>query len=135
MNATSLADIQSVDWSLKLGAIGEVVQGLADVDQCIAIILTTPKGSDVLRPTFGADLWRFVDNPITAAIPGIVREVRAAITAWEPRVTIVSVTAALAPQGEAQAIANLQVSVTWQLNLGGTRLPARQTTVTIGGGV
>ena len=49
--SATLADITSTDWSLmldstaaKLGlqsGLGNVVQGLADVDQCIAIILTT----------------------------------------------------------------------------------------------
>ena len=45
-------------------AIGRVVMGVDDVDQCIAIILTTPKGTDVLRPTFGTDLWKYIDAPI-----------------------------------------------------------------------
>ena len=132
-SAVTPADIQSVDWSLQLGVIGGVVQGLADVDQCIVIILTTPKGSDVLRPTFGADLWQFVDSPINVAIPAIVREVRNAIAAWEPRVKIVSVTAVLVP-GAPQGPVNLQISVTWQLNLGGSQLSTHHTSVTIGGG-
>jgi len=61
--AITLADITSADWSLMLDSpgqpgagIGNVVMGVDDVDQCIAIILTTPKGTDVLRPTFGTDL-------------------------------------------------------------------------------
>ena len=33
--AMTLADITSADWSLALGAIGEVVQGIADVEQCL----------------------------------------------------------------------------------------------------
>src|SRR5271170_3448764 len=90
--AITLADISSADWSLKLGAIGEVVQGIADVDQCIAIILTTPKGSDVLRPTFGTDLWKYIDAPISQAGPAVVREVTQSITQWEPRVKVLSVT-------------------------------------------
>ena len=55
--ATTLADIASVDWSLELGIIGSVVHGIDDIDQCIAIILTTPPGADPLRsltaPTCG----------------------------------------------------------------------------------
>ncbi len=91
--AITLADIRSADWSLALGAIGEVVQGIADVEQCLGIIVTTPRGSDPLRPTFGADIWRYIDFPISLALPAIVSELTSAITIWEPRVNLVSVTA------------------------------------------
>jgi Bacteriophage baseplate protein W len=118
--AVTLADITSADWSLKLGAIGSVVEGLDDVKQCIAIILTTPKGSDVLRPTFGADLWRYIDNPIDAALPAVVGETTAAITFWEPRVKVVSVKVAPLIDGTTQSGAHLSVAVTWQLRLDAT---------------
>ena len=48
--AITLSDIKSADWSLMLDSagqpgsgIGGVVMGVDDVDQCIAIILTTPR--------------------------------------------------------------------------------------------
>jgi phage baseplate assembly protein W len=122
--AITLADIISVDWSLALdtpgvpgSGLGNVVQGLADVNQCITIILTTPKGSDPLRPTFGADIWRYIDAPIDTAIPAIVREVTEAILRWEPRVTVVSVSAAPVLGVDTQAGAHLAISVTWKLTL------------------
>lgn len=122
--AITLADIISVDWSLALdtpgvpgSGLGNVVQGLADVNQCITIILTTPKGSDPLRPTFGADVWRYIDAPIGTAIPAIVREVTEAILRWEPRVTVVSVSAAPVLGVDTQAGARLDISVTWKLTL------------------
>ncbi len=34
--------------------------------QNIRVILTTPKGSDVHRPEFGSELYRFIDQPLTA---------------------------------------------------------------------
>jgi phage baseplate assembly protein W len=124
--AITLADIVSADWSLMLDStagggagsgIGNVVQGLADVDQCIAIILTTPKGGDPLRPTFGADIWRYIDFPIDEALPAIVREITDAITAWEPRVRLLSVSAAPVLDSAAQSGAQLAVTVVWQLKL------------------
>lgn len=133
-DAVILADITSADWSLKLGAIGGVVQGIDDVDQCIAIILTTPKGSDVLRPTFGTDLWHLVDSPINVAVPTIVSEVSAAIAMWEPRVKLVTVSAQLAPNDSAQSGAHLNVSITWQLKLDGAPSGLRTTLVGISGG-
>jgi Bacteriophage baseplate protein W len=113
--AVALADIVSADWSLKLGAIGEVVQGLADIGQCIAIILTTPKGSDPLRPTFASDLWKYLDRPIQSAAPALVREAFDALALWEPRITVVSVSAAPDPASGS----SLTLTVTWKLALGG----------------
>jgi uncharacterized protein len=131
--AITLTDITSADWSLALGAIGDVVQGVADVEQCLGIIVTTPRGSDPLRPTFGADIWRFIDFPINRALPAIVSELTSAITVWEPRVTLVSVTAQPVIDASAQSGAHLDVTLNWQLKLGTAATPVRSTTVTITG--
>jgi len=129
----TLADIRSADWSLALGAIGEVVQGLADVEQCLGIIVTTPRGSDPLRPTFGADIWRYIDFPISLALPAIVGELTSAITIWEPRVNLVSVTAQPVNDATAQSGAHLDVTLNWQLKLGVAGARVHITTVTIPG--
>ena len=138
--AITLADITSADWSLALdqpgepgSGIGNVVQGIADVNQCIQIILTTPKGSDPLRPTFGADLWKFLDAPINAAISAIVTEVTTAITQWEPRVKLTSVTAAPVIDSSAQSGARMSVNVSWRLQLTGAAAagPSQQTVIVI----
>jgi len=131
--AITLADITSADWSLALGAIGDVVQGVADVEQCLGIIVTTPRGSDPIRPTFGADIWRFIDFPINRALPAIVSELTSAITVWEPRVTLVSVTAQPVIDASAQSGAHLDVTLNWQLKLGTAATPVQSTTVTITG--
>jgi phage baseplate assembly protein W len=131
--AITLADITSADWSLALGAIGDVVQGIADVEQCLGIIVTTPRGSDPIRPTFGADIWRFIDFPISRALPAIISELTSAITVWEPRVTLVSVTAQPVIDASAQSGADLEVTLNWQLKLGVAAAPVQSTTVTITG--
>lgn len=131
--AITLADITSADWSLELGTIGGVVQGIADVEQCLGVIVTTPRGSDPLRPTFGADIWRYIDFPIDEALPAIVRELTLAITTWEPRVNLISVTAQPVNDGSTQSGAHLDVTLTWQLQLGSAPSPAQTTTVTIPG--
>ncbi len=135
--AITLADITSADWSLMLdtpgqpgSGIGNVVTGVADVDQCIAIILTTPKGTDVLRPTFGVDFWKYIDAPISEAGPAVVREVTQAITQWEPRVKLLSVTTTPLLDVAAQPGAHVEITVSWQLNLGTAPSPAQNTTVT-----
>ncbi|HTT75607.1 MAG TPA: GPW/gp25 family protein [Candidatus Binataceae bacterium] len=122
--AITLSDITSADWSLALdtpgqpgSGIGNVVQGLADVNQCVGIILSTPKGSDPLRPTFAADLWQFIDYPMDSLLAAVVREVTQALTLWEPRITLVSITAQPVIDNTVQSGAHLDVSVTWKLKL------------------
>ena len=97
-------------WQLALGGDG-VVQQIADVRQSIRIILTTPKGSDPLRPEFGCDAVNYLDLPLDAARPHIVREVREAL-AWEPRVTVSGVAVS---QGKEQSGGHAVVRVAWSL--------------------
>jgi uncharacterized protein len=136
--AITLSDIKSADWSLMLDSpgqpgsgIGNVVTGVDDVDQCIAIILTTPKGTDVLRPTFGTDLWKYIDAPISQAGPAVVREVTQSITQWEPRVKVLSVTTTPLSGIVTQPGAHVEITVPWQLNLGGAPSPAQNTTIAL----
>lgn len=97
-------------WQLALGGDG-VVQQIADVRQSIRIILTTPKGSDPLRPEFGCGAGNYLDLPLDAARPHIVREVREALV-WEPRVTVSGVTVS---QGKEQGGGHAVVRITWSL--------------------
>jgi phage baseplate assembly protein W len=146
-SAVTLADITSASWSLELDStagggagsgIGRVVQGLADIAQCIAIILGTLPGEDPFRPTFGCDLTKYIDRPLPAVLPAIVGVVTQAIETWEPRVKVLGVTAV---PGGASAPGTINVSVTWQVDLGATLAPGQSaiggagplvTTVSIG---
>jgi phage baseplate assembly protein W len=140
-DAVTLADITSADWSLMLDAtagsspgsgIGQVVQGIVDVDQCVRIILTTPKGADPLRPTFGADLWQFVDTPVNLVRASIVREITEALLLWEPRIELLRVSTTPVLDDSDQAGAHVNVTATWRLKLKGTKigggLPASSST-------
>lgn len=111
--------ITSADWSLGLGNIGAVVQGPSDVAQCVFIIFNTPKGSDPLRPTFASDIWKYVDRPINRATAHIVREATDAITLWEPRIVLVSLTPTVILDGSAQMGAKLQIDLVYKLKLTG----------------
>ena len=125
------ANITSADWSLQVGAnpddgttLGDVVQGLDDVDQAIGIIIMTPWGDDPLRPTFAWDILNIVDLPATIAIPMIVAALTDAIEKWEPRATVISITATpiseLAEQWE--------IDVEWQLNIAAASSTTQTTT-------
>jgi phage baseplate assembly protein W len=92
---TSIGDIRATDWQPKLGGIGEVVEGVDDINQCIRIILGTRKGSVPHRPEFGSDIWKYIDYPVNEAIPHIIRESIDAINAWETRIEIRRVAASV----------------------------------------
>jgi phage baseplate assembly protein W len=110
----TLKDITYVDWQLKMNTIGEVAQGVDDINQCIAIILTTPKGSVPHRPTFGSNIHKYVDYPVNEAVPNIVREATDAITEWEKRITVNSIQAEInQPQ--------IKIKIEWTLKESGTK--------------
>lgn len=85
---TNLNEIKYVDWQLKLNTIGDVAEGINDINQCIAIILLTQKGSVPHRPTFGSEIYKYIDYPINSAKANIVRETIDAISEWETRIDI-----------------------------------------------
>lgn len=91
-------------------ALGMVMTDVEDIEQCITIILHTPLGSDPHRPTFGADLDRYVDYPLDSARPFVAREIRRALGLWEPRLDLVQVLA------QASDIAQLGVAIYWQIS-------------------
>lgn len=105
---TNLNEITYIDWQYKLNGIGEVAEGIDDINQCIAVILTTRKGSVPHRPTFGSDIYKYVDYPINEAIPNIVRETTDAITLWETRIDIESIDVEINES-------NILVKVQWTL--------------------
>lgn len=128
--------ITSVSWSLMLdqtaqggpgSGLGKVVQNLNDIEQCIFIILTTMVGEDPLRPTFGIDILKFIDMPITSAIPAIVGEVTRALGLWEPRISVQNVNV----QRSSTHLASFVVTVTWALSAAYAVQP-QTTTVPIG---
>lgn len=108
---TKLNEITYVDWQCKLNEIGSIAEGVDDINQCIAITLTTQKGSVPHRPTFGSDILKYVDYPINIAKATIIRETIDSITLWETRVKVDSVTVEI---NQAQ----INIKVEWSLNDG-----------------
>ncbi|MEX3629049.1 MAG: GPW/gp25 family protein [Burkholderia sp.] len=94
---------------LLADALGMVVTDVDDIAQCIDIILHTPLGADPLRPDFGGDVDRYLDYPINMARPHIAREIRTALSRWEPRLNLVQV--AVNPSD----VAKLDVGIAWQI--------------------
>ena len=106
---TTLSEIKYVDWQMKINTIGEVVEGAEEINQAISIILLTPKGSVPLRPDFGSNIRLYIDYPINEAKAHIIRETVDAITKWETRITVNSVSVEF-------DISAVLINVEWQLN-------------------
>lgn len=105
------------DWQPELGGDG-IVAGLDDLDQCIHLILETPKGSDPQRPEFGSDCHRYVDWPQNRVTPHLVREAVTAIRRWEPRVEVIAVTVE-------HEVAHVALIVEWRPVAGGATQRSR----------
>lgn len=81
--------IQSTHWQLAPETEGvSAVSGIDDIHLCIANILSTQKGTDILRPEFGSDHFRYIDYPEDVAVPNFVREITQALQKWESRIVI-----------------------------------------------
>lgn len=101
--------VTTTSGSALADALGMVVTDVDDIGQCIGIILHTPLGADPHRPDFGSNVDRYIDYPINAARPYLAREIRTALSRWEPRLNLVQVTV------NPSAIAKLAVGISWRV--------------------
>lgn len=81
----------SKHWQLAQNGSG-ITQGAEDIDLCIRNILSTRKGSDVLRPEFGSLWFDYIDAPEDVFVPNAVREIVLAVQTWEKRAQVQEVT-------------------------------------------
>jgi phage baseplate assembly protein W len=84
--AIQLTDIQSTEWGLDIDNLGEVVQGLDDIKQCVFIILTTQKRTDTLREDFGCGAYDYVDMPTNVSIPNMKKSIVDCLVKYENRI-------------------------------------------------
>jgi len=68
---------------------GELINGVEHLRQSLQDLLTTRKGTRIMRRDYGSDLPRLVDMPINRElIMDIIAETAGAIGEWEPRLTL-----------------------------------------------
>jgi phage baseplate assembly protein W len=72
--------------TISLTTFGQTLTGIDDVKQCVVLLVTTPKGSDPLRPNFGLDIFSFLDKP-SNQLAGIKKDILQQIANYEPRIT------------------------------------------------
>src|SRR5690349_6746886 len=79
------------------GGLG-VASGYQDIEQAIRIILSTPIGQRVMRPTFGSRLHELLFAPAGPDTFGLAElYVTEALGFWEPRIDVLDVTASTDP--------------------------------------
>jgi uncharacterized protein len=65
---------------------GTALDGFSHLQQSVVDILTTPKGTRVMRREYGSDLPRLVDRPVNQSLLASIRaETVDALARWEPR--------------------------------------------------
>lgn len=92
--------------------IAQPVEGDAlvqDIVVCIGNILMTIPGQDRTRPNFGSRLIDCLDKPFKQARLCIISHLTDAISQWEKRVKVVSVSVVQAE------VAGLHISIQWEL--------------------
>lgn len=107
--------INALWWSYSLADDEAVVQNEAELDQTIKIILSTPYGADIHRPTFASNIFNYIDYPIPQATPNVVRESVVALQRWEPRITLRAVDVQPYSNDGVPSIAALTVTAEWSV--------------------
>ncbi len=99
----TVPDFIGTGWAFPCGitAAGGVrlVSGYAKIDASIRMILSTRIGERVMQPDFGCAIWDHVFDPLDANTIGAVEyAAHEALTMWEPRIELGTVTSAVDPQ-------------------------------------
>ena len=76
-----------------------LVSDVEKIEQAIRIILSTPIGQRVMRPTFGSRLHELVFAPLNPETFGLAELfAEEALTFWEPRIEVLEVNARSDPE-------------------------------------
>ena len=93
-----MSDLIGSGWAFPTevtpGGSVRLVSGGEEIDAAVRMILTTAPGERVMRPDFGCAMWEQVFAPVNPNTLGLIEQnVREALTRWEPRIALESVTA------------------------------------------
>jgi len=87
-----------------IGTNDQTGQALGGRDHCaqsVRKILQTPKGTRVMRRTFGSDLYALADRPMnTSTRMDLMHATAEALTLWEPRFKLTNFACSVNTNGE-----------------------------------
>lgn len=93
---------------MSLAAHGEIVEGVADIQQCLETIILTEQGSQPLMPEFGANVYTALDLPASDVLRTIKTSIIEQVARYEPRAEVVNLSV---KKGE---IGEVKISLTWK---------------------
>jgi hypothetical protein len=106
--------LTEADAGITLDASGRVAEASGEdkIRQSIWLILSTAPGERVARPDFGCGIHDLVFSPRTVGAMGeVIRAVREALTAWEPRIDVTNVDAVPHPDDPSGLLIVLEYTV------------------------
>jgi hypothetical protein len=113
---TQTTDLIGAGWNFPLAV--NVRGGIAlarhvnEIEQAIAVILSTPRGQRVMRPEFGCRIHELIFAPINASTFATAkRHVQEALARWEPRIAVLDI--AIVPDTGQPAC--LLIAITYQV--------------------
>jgi uncharacterized protein len=93
-----MPDFLGTGWAfpVQIDANGRIAltEGKRDIEEAMLIILLTPRGQRVMRPTFGCQIHELVFSTNDATMTGVaVHYIEEALNMWEPRIRVLDVSA------------------------------------------
>lgn len=107
--STLADDLGTEYFQLSTVGVGALAVGLEDIRQCIDIILRNIPGSDPLRPLFGCNAYKWLDDSRSTSVPNIKKEIFESLSLWEPRIEVDSITHEY--RGDSQLLFNINYRV------------------------
>lgn len=111
---------QGISFPPRLGADGRVAwsSGPANIRESLTVILLTQRGERLMLPSFGGRLRSYLFEPNTVATQHqLEQEIQKAISLWEPRITVISVSVDPDPNDPQAAIATIQYQLVASQNI------------------
>jgi uncharacterized protein len=114
--ASASNDYLGVGWAFPVGVDARGRIALArrerDIEESIRIILLTPVGQRLMRPTFGCDIHELLFAPNNANTTGLATYyVQQALAMWEPRIEVKRVRVAPDPADGARMLIEVEYQV------------------------
>lgn len=111
-----MTDFIGAGWAFPVGVNARGRVALAnreqEIEQAIKIILLTPKGQRVMRPTFGCQIHDLVFAPNDGNTAGLAAfYVQEALAMWEPRITVLEVDVSPDPDDQARVLIAIEYEI------------------------
>jgi len=85
-----------------------LVQGAADVEEAVRVVLGTRLGERVMRSGFGSEVPALLFEPVTPSTAGRLADaIRTALGNWEPRIDVLEVLVEPDPATPSRLVASL----------------------------